>query len=101
MSKGADFSLLRVARRRRDAIDDRSKNILDATYRTHGSPDASRGTHRIHNGSPARHGIKLVAAQFASVVVQIGHVTLPFCPGGKTVPAARNHRSTPVCERVM
>jgi hypothetical protein len=94
MGKGADFSLLRVARRRRDAIDGFSKNTVDASYCSPGSHDGYCGIHP----SAAVDGGEFVEAQF---VVQIGHENLPFCPGGETIPASRNHRSTPVCERVM
>jgi hypothetical protein len=88
-TKASTFSLLRVARCRRDAIDCLCENTVDVIYRTHGSGDAVYG---IHPGTAAN-AVEFVDAQFASVVVfHIGHVSLPFVPGGETIPAARGVR---------
>ncbi|HEX7563027.1 MAG TPA: hypothetical protein VF396_07195, partial [Bradyrhizobium sp.] len=70
-ANGADPLRLRVARRRRDAIDSLTKNTADVSYRTHGSHG---GVYSIHPGAAAN-GVEFVGAQFANIV---GHV-IPLC----------------------
>src|SRR5664280_1823988 len=70
--KRADPLSLRVARRRRDAIDGLSKNTVDAIYGLHGRCDAY---YSIHPGAAAN-AVEFVEAQFANFIVEIGHVGL-------------------------
>ena len=69
--KGAAPLRLRVARRRRDAIDGLTKNTADVVYHSHGSRD---GYYGIHPG-PAANAVEFVEAQFANI---IGHVVPLF-----------------------
>ena len=61
------FSLLRVAGRRRDAIDGLPENTLDVVYRADGSHDAAYGFHK----AAAANGVQVVDAQFVNFVAHV------------------------------
>ena len=95
MGKSADFSLLRVAGRGRDAIDGLTENTLDVIYRSHGSHD---GAYRIHPRAAAN-GVQIVDAQFANFVVHASPPVLlgrshPLTPGSCRIAATGSVRKT-------